>query len=297
MGGTYCSTAVRPRPRHIQVIGACLTTTAAVALTCGSAASAVTIHSSHSHIRPLTLPNVHVPRRGVITFTVPVKTPPAPALPELPRSVGDYFAAYLPELRQGWVNMRDPGSPQGWPAQFPLIGSERFPDLMPHHRYRMLVAVQRPGKVSMPFPMHVISVQRMSFRVVATTRRLLRVVPATPLAIGSTVDPLGGLPVTSTGVVIDWANEVSPVDFTYGDACPNASALGALHCPAGNLSTFVITTQGIGGSVSPLQVVIGEGFDHPVSARYISGYADNLPTPFNAATIVGFGIDPPPSPK
>ena len=247
-------------------------------------------------VRPLPYVTIQVPRRALVTFTVQTKQPPAPDFPNLPKGVGSYFAVYFPQIRQGWVNMRDPGSDFGWSAQFPLIGSKRFPSLLPRHRYRMLIAVQHAGRVPLPLPMRVLSVQRTRFRVTGITHQIRLLTPSSSVVAGSVRNSLHDLPVESTGIVLDWAADQSLTESVQGDTCPNALPVGALVCPKRNLSTYVIATTGFGRG-TPLQIVLGEGFDHVVNAPYLSTYAANLPTPFDAATIVAFGIDPQPHPK
>ncbi|HWA65450.1 MAG TPA: hypothetical protein VG899_03655 [Mycobacteriales bacterium] len=247
-------------------------------------------------VRPYPLQTLQVPRRADVVFTVPPRTPPAPGFPALPKALGDYFALYFPAIAQGWVNMRDPGSAYGWSSQFPLIGSKRFPDLVPHRRYRMLVAVQRPGRIQLPFPMHVLRVRRTAFRVGAVTHPIRLPAPASPVAIGAAPDTLHDFAVESTGIVLDWAADPSLTESVQGDACPAALVVGALACPKRNLSTYVITQTGFGRG-TPLQVTIGEGFDRPVDAAYLSSYAANLPTPFDRATILAFAITPRPRSK
>jgi hypothetical protein len=242
-------------------------------------------------VRPLPIQTLRVPRRAVVTFTVKTKQPPAPGFPYLPKGVGDYFAVYFPAIKQGWVNLRDPGSKIGWSAQFPLFGSSHFPSLLPHHRYRMLVAVGRPGRITLPLPMSVVRMQATHFRVAALTHVIPQLTPSSTATIGATRDLLANLPIVSTGIVLDWASDASLTESVQGDACPTALPVGGLLCPKGNVGTFIITQTGFGRR-TPLQISIGEGFEHSVNAAYLSAYAANLPTPFNKATILAFGIDP-----
>jgi hypothetical protein len=279
-----------------RLLGICLATIIALTGAICPAVAAATVSANSTHlttaVRPFPQQSVRVPRRAIVTITVKEKEPPAPGFPYLPRGVGDYFAVYFPAIRQGWVNMRDPGSRFGWSAQFPLIGSPHFPSLVPHRRYRMLIAVQHPGRVPLPFPMHVLSVQPTAFRVAALTHEIPLLTSSSPVAIGSTDDLLTDLPVESTGIALDWTADASLTESVQGDACPDSLPVGALDCPHRNLSTYVITTTGFGAG-TPLQIVLGEGFDHPENGSFISTYAANLPTPFDAATIVAFGIEPP----
>jgi hypothetical protein len=242
-------------------------------------------------VRPLPIQTLRVPRRAVVTFTVKTKQPPAPGFPYLPKGVGSYFAVYFPAIKQGWVNLSDPGSTIGWSAQFPLFGSSHFPSLLPDHRYRMLVAVQRAGQIALPLPMHVLGIQPVHFRVAALTHEIPHLTPSSTATIGATRDSLTDLPIESTGIVLDWAADDSLTESVQGDACPTPLPVGGILCPKGNVGTFVITQTGFGRG-TPLQISIGESFDHPVNASYISTYAANLPTPFNEATILAFGLDP-----
>jgi hypothetical protein len=277
----------------VRLLSTCVATVIALIAASSPAAAGVSVHSTRvaPAVRPLPQQSIAVPRRAVVTFTVNAKEPPEPGFPYLPKDVGDYFAVYFPGIRQGWVDMRDPGSRVGWPAQFPLIGSPHFPSFVPHRRYRMLIAVEHPGRVPLPFPMQVLNVHRTAFRVTAETHQIPLLTPHSSVAIGATPDLLTDLPVESTGIVLDWAADPSLTETIQGDACPDALPIGALACPHGNLSTYVITTTGFGAG-TPLQIVVGEGFDHPDNGAFISTYAANRPTPFDAATIVAFGIDP-----
>lgn len=243
-------------------------------------------------VRPFPAQSLEVGRRTAVWFTVGRRIVPAPGFPYLPRGVGDYFALYFPAIRQGWVDMRDPGSDFGWSTQFPLIGSKRFPSFQPRRRYLMLVAVQHAGRVPLPFPMHVVKRSATSFRVTAQTQPVHLLTRHSSAALGATRDLLRDLPVESTGVVLDWAADPSSTESVDGDTCPTALPVaGALLCPKRNLSNYVITQTGFGAG-TPLQVTLGEGFNHTVNAPYLSAFATNLPTPFDAATIVAFGIDP-----
>jgi hypothetical protein len=281
----------------MRVLTFCVATiiAAIIAVTGASVPAAASVRAIATHVapavRPLPIQTLRVPRRAVVTFTVSRNEPPAPGFPYLPTGVGDYFAVYFPAIKQGWVNLRDPGSKIGWSAQFPLFGSSHFPSLLPHHRYRMLVAVQRPGRIMLPLPMHVVRMQATHFRVAALTHVIPQLTPSSTATIGATGDPLANFPIESTGIVLDWAADASLTESIQGDACPAALPVGGLLCPKGNVGTFVITQTGFGRG-TPLQISVGEGFDHSVNAAYISTYAANLPTPFNEATILAFGIDP-----
>lgn len=248
--------------------------------------------STNPGVRPFASQSVRVSSRAVVTFTVPRKTPPEPPFPYLPKTAGGYFALYFPAIRQGWVNLPDPGSRHGWAVEFPLIGSAHFPSLLPHHRYKMLVAVQRHSRIPLPFPMHVLRVRRTRFRVSALTRPIKLLTRTSSVALGAARDSLTDLSVEATGIVLDWQADASLTESIQGDACPALLPVGSLICLHRNLATFIITQTGF-GSGTPLQIVVGESFDHPVNASYISTYAGNLPTPFDAATIVAFGITPP----
>jgi hypothetical protein len=271
----------------------CIATALALVSAAAPAAASVNVHTTRvvRAVRPLPIQTLEVPRRAVVTFTVKEKEPPAPGFPYLPKGVGDYFAVYFPAIKQGWVNLRDPGSRTGWSAQFPLFGSARFPSLLPHHRYRMLVAVQRPGRIMLPLPMHVVRMRPSHFRVAALTHVIPQLTPSSTATIGTARDSLANLPIESTGIVLDWAADASLTESVQGDACPTALPVGGLLCPKGNVGTFVITQTGFGRR-TPLQISVGEAFDHAVNASYVSTYAANLPTPFNKATILAFGIDP-----
>jgi hypothetical protein len=273
-------------------IGAILLALSACLATIGAQCAVATTHGSRTAaVRPFPFQSLPVARRATVTFTVSRKILPAPGFPQLPTGVGDYFALYFPQIRQGWVDMRDPGSDFGWSTQFPLIGSKRFPSFVPHRRYQMLVAVQQPGRIPLPFPMHVISTAPTSFRVTAETQPAKLLTSPSSVAIGSVPDQLRDLPIESTGIVLDWAADQSLTESVQGDTCPAALPIGGLLCPHRNLSTYVITQTGF-GSGTPLQITLGEGFDQPVDGAYLSAYAANLPTPFDKATIVAFGIDP-----
>lgn len=283
---------MRPTP----LVAIALSTLGVLTTASGTAAAGVSVTSTHveSAVRPLPIQTLEVPRRSVVTFTVNRREPPAPGFPNLPKGVGDYSAVYFPAIKQGWVNLRDPGSKLGWAAQFPLFGSARFPSLLPHHRYRMLVAVQRPGRILLPLPMHVVKMQPTSFRVAALTHVIPQLTPSSTATVGFARDSLANLPIESTGIVLDWASDASLTESVQGDACPTPLPVGGLLCPKGNVGTFVITQTGFGRR-TPLQISVGEAFDHPVNASYISAYAANLPTPFNKATIIAFGLDPTPA--
>ncbi len=233
-----------------------------------------------------------LPRRSRVVFTVPRTTWALPFQSELPRRASRYLAFYFPRLRQGWALMPDPGSTRGWPAILPFGYDFRFMQLKPGRRYTVLVATDRSTTVRMPFPMDIVKVRHAPFPANASSTPVSLLGPASGAALGSMPDRLGRKPLVSTAVAIDWTSSPSELDATTADACPSASKNGGVSCGSDNNLSYVGTTYESGGPSGPRQVVAGEGFDHPVPADYVAGYAANAPVPFDAVTLLAFAMRP-----
>lgn len=233
-----------------------------------------------------------LPRRARVDFTVPGRFPAVPFFDSLSRSAGRYVAFYFPSAEWGWADVTDPGSVGGWSAQLDFGSGHPFPLLQPGHRYTMFVALDRAARVRMPFPMSVVAVHPASFQAAIVVQPVSLLTHPAAVALGSTADQLGARQLTSTAIVLDWKNNSTPFVHADGHACPAATEAGALVCGQGNMS-YTGWTYETGSSANPVQLVLGEAFDKPTDAAVVAGYADTAPTPFDAATLLGFAVDPP----
>lgn len=236
-------------------------------------------------------PTLNLPTRSRVWFTVARRTTPDPFFTSMPRGAGRYLAFYFPDLEQGWALMPDAGSIRRWPAVLPFGSGFGFVPLLPGRVYSVVVAVEHPTRVQMPFPMHVVKVRPASFKVTAVIHRLALPAPASVAVVGSAADSLGRLPLSTTAIAVDWDSDVAPAEENSGDACPSTSQ--TMSCSGTANLLYTEDTQEIGPAGGPHQAVTGEAFDIPNPAAYISAYATAVPSPFNAATIFGFAMAPP----
>jgi hypothetical protein len=230
---------------------------------------------------------VSVPRRAIVTFTVRDRTDASLSFDHYPRSAGAYYAYYLPRFKVGAALLPDPGSDARWPATLALANGNPspIPELLPGTTYRMLVAVSRPSKVPVPFPMEISSVHRTSFPVRAIAAPLA--VPPGITAVGATDDRLGRLPLSAYAIGIDLPRSAVPISAGGGQACPTQAR--SVRCAAGSNGGFGSGMEDRGAA----QMVYGEDYDHPVPAPQIVGYVYNAPGPFESAALYGFAFAPP----
>ena len=233
-------------------------------------------------------PALALPRRARVTFTVPRKTLLLPLFLSLPPGAGRYAAFYFPESAQGWALMPDTGSTRHWPAVVDL-GDGGFATLYPHHVYTVFVALDRAARIQMPVSMHVVKVSAVAFAADVVVHQVTLQTPVSFATVDWTADTVGRYELSTTAVALDWDNNPAPINDTQGDACHSSTQLPS--CSGGDTVTYTRWTEELGGG--PEQIVMGEGYDRPEPAAYISGYASNLPAPFNAATLYGFGLNPP----
>ena len=246
------------------------------------------VANSAPSVRAVAPPLLALPQRSPVVFTVPRKTMALPFYVDLPASAGRYLAFYLPETGQGWAVVPDAGSIRHWPAVLEF-GGGGFSVLYPHRTYTMLVALDRAAKVRMPMSMHVVKVRPATFAADVVTHPIAMATGPSVAAADWTADAVSRYPLSTTAIALDWHSDSSPIETQQGGACHSLTV--AALCSGGDLSYFGETMEF--GSGSARQVVMGEGYDQPVQASYISGYALTLPTPFDAATLYGFGMAPP----
>jgi hypothetical protein len=236
-------------------------------------------------------PWLRLPTRSRVWFTVPRKTFPSVFFASLPPAAGRYLAFYLRELAQGTALVPDPGSVRHWPAVLQFGAGFGFSELVPGRVYSMDIALDRAARVQMPFAMHVVRQRTEKFAVAFDAHPVALPAPVTPAVTGSTPDSLGRLPLSTTAVAIDWKTDPSSVSETSGDACPSTTQ--SMSCTGSANMTYDVETWEFGTVGGPHQLVMGEAFDTPADAAYISAYATSVPTPFDAATIYGFAMAPP----
>jgi hypothetical protein len=173
----------------------------------------------------------------------------------------------------------------------------RVDQKQPGVTYRMAVALDRPARITMPLPMHVVGVQPTRFRAKAVFQPLPAVAQIGG-PVGAMRGDLAGYPLTSTAIVGDWdeAGPVLPlsVGFGSGDACASSAPVPAAGCDNSNEvmfwgETFALEETG----ARPMQVVFGREYQHPIAVPYVDGYILETPRPVNATALVDFGIAPP----
>jgi hypothetical protein len=236
-------------------------------------------------------PTLKLSTRSRVWFTVARKTLPLPFFSSMPRGAGRYAAFYFPDVEQGWALMPDAGSTLHWPAVLPFGSGFGFVPLLPGRVYSVDVAVEHRTRVQMPFPMHVVKVRPASFKVTAVIHPVSMATPVSVAVADSATDSLGNLPLSTTAIAVDWKSDAAPVEDDSGDACPSASQ--TMSCSGSANLSYTEGTQELGPAGGPHQEVMGEAFDSPDAAPYISAYAVCVPTPLNAATIYGFAMVPP----
>jgi hypothetical protein len=287
VAGSAAASSERPVP----AAGAAVRTWTVTSAT-NSSREAPSVVSSAEAAPAGSRPRVALSRRARVIFTVPQRTVVLPGLAELPRGAGRYLAFYFPSIQQGWALMPDPGSIRRWPAQLDFGSGVGFGTLEPGHRYTVLVATDRATTVPMPFPMHIVKATPASFAAAAASTPVSLLAPSAAAALGSMPDRLGRTAFTSTAIAIDWKFNPSPIGESTGDACPSQSKTGGVSCGGESNLDYVNATYEVGPLGGPQQVVFGEGFDQPVAADYVAGYAADAPIPFNAVTLLAFAIDP-----
>lgn len=235
------------------------------------------------------VPTVRVDRRAYVTFTVSKRTTVTPFYWSLPAAAGHYVAFYFPATHAGFAAFSDAGSTAHWPVNLlfgRFAGAQTF---YPRHRYVVAVATERASSVQMPAPMHIVSVRHRSWPVTFVMHQLPPL--PTPATAGWAATGAGHPQVSTTAIVLDWADDVSPADTFDGDACP--TSVPAVECSRSSSDySYIGETLTFGPAGGPRQVVLGEGFNSPRSAAYVSGNATNLPTPFTSATLYAFSMDP-----
>jgi len=241
-------------------------------------------------------PKLTLPTRSRVWFTVARKTVPTVFYAPLPRAAGRYLAFYYRDLDEGSAVVPDPGSTRDWPVVLTFgSGFMGFAPLMPGRVYSVDVAIDRPARVQMPFPMHVVKVRPESFPVAVVIHPIPLPAPVMPAVLDSASDTLGRLALSTTAVAIDWKTDPSPSSSVDGDACPSTSQ--TMSCTGSANMTYFEDASEFGTIGGPRQAVMGEAYDTPAQAPYISAYATSLPTPFDAATIYGFAMTPPGLPR
>ena len=232
-------------------------------------------------------PLLKLSRRSRVTFTVAHDTIMFPLFLDAPTEAGRFVAFYLPATGDGLAIVPDAGSVRHWPAVL-SFGDGGFTKLTPHHTYTMLVAMDHAATVRMPMPMHVVSVHASAFAADVVIHPIALAAPGVA-AVDWTADPIGRFHLSTTAIALDWNSDPSPVADMQGDACHSSSPV--VSC-AQSSSSYLTETIELGGS-NARRVIFGEGYDRPAAMAYISGYAANAPTPFDAATLYGFGMDLP----
>ena len=243
-----------------------------------------------------------VGRRTKVVFSVPRTTIFDCMAFHYPKQAGRYVAFYVPGRRHGCAWLRDPGSVLDWPVQVEFGVNPRWVNFRPGRRYTLLIAVDRPASIPLPFPMQVKSLHATTFEARAQIQQIRQVAPASAATVGRTPDTTTGMPLSATAIAIDWAHDpLRPQSLAQANACPTDSSLGGTQCSGDWNIRFVNDTSTCGvanGCLNvdgPHQYVIGEAFDQPVDAGEIAGFAINAPVPFTSATLYGFGIAPPAS--
>jgi hypothetical protein len=239
-------------------------------------------------VRAAAPPMVALPRRARVLFTVPRKVLLLPFEFGLPAAAGRYLAFYFPDAGEGWAAVPDAASVRHWPATLEF-GGGGFTNLYPHHTYTMFVALDHAATVQMPIAMHVVRVRPSDFSADVVIHPVA-LATSSVVAADWAADPVGRYQLSTTAIALDWHVDSAPVEVRRGDACHSLSPLPSCS-PGNNLSYFSETSElGVAG---PRQVVMGEGYAQPEPSAYISGYAANVPAPFDAATLYGFGMTPP----
>jgi hypothetical protein len=253
------------------------------------------ISSVSAHAAP-PRPVVDLSRSSVVVFTVsqPQRMenaelfggPPRDWAQFLARTPGRYAAVYFPTAKAGWVQVQDPVAPKGPPLVAP-IGTVHWGFVFkPHRQYRMIVALDRPGRLVFPnADYRVLGVRHRSLIGVTLAIHPLVVPGGSSAAVaGFARNTLGTSQASMVALSVDYQHASDRV--TSGDAC--VAVTPSYPCILDRAGAFRASWWSSGAHG---QDTVGRAYTSAPKGDYITGdYEVLYGAEFQAARLVAFGL-------
>lgn len=244
-----------------------------------------------------TKPAVQLSRSSVIVFEVRHKQPmynaeqfggaPVKGIQLIAQNTGRYAAVYFPAAQSGWVQVQDPSEPKDLPLVAPIGKVRQWGfTFKPHHRYWMIVALDKPGRVVFPnADYRILDIRhRQVIKVGLTVRRL-------PVPSGSSRAVAGYAPIdlassqaSMVAISVHYDHATSRV--VNGDACAATTPAGGCSLDrAGSFRTGWWTPGSHG------QDAVGRAYTSGPTGGYMTGDYEVLDgSPFQSARLIAFGL-------